>query len=256
MYMGYRHYDRVGLPPLFPFGHGLSYTTFEYGRPSLSSRVLADGDGGAIELVVGVSNVGDVKGLETVQVYVRDEKSRLPRPEKELVAFEKVELEAGETKHLRIGIDKYAVGYFDTAINRWVAEEGTFRVLVAASAADVKYVPPPFCFCLLLLSVEGRLLTWVVLLRLGMMSRLRLRSRLHGCFKVGFGWLVVGRVAVIFGWMGVIDRRKCAGRSEMELGHCHSTMQFSNKDRNTTIRCERSRPSSGSIYKFDAMWWC
>ncbi|KAL2200046.1 glycoside hydrolase superfamily [Corynascus similis CBS 632.67] len=138
MYMGYRHYDRVGVAPLFPFGHGLSYTTFEYGRPSLSSRVLT-ADGEPIELVVGVSNVGSVRGLETVQVYVRDDKSRLPRPEKELVAFEKVELEAGETKHLRIPLDKYAVGYYDTALGRWVAEEGTFRALVAASAADVKY---------------------------------------------------------------------------------------------------------------------
>jgi beta-glucosidase len=137
MYMGYRHYDRIGLAPLFPFGHGLSYTSFEYGRPSLSAKELtADG---TIDLVVAVSNVGAVRGLETVQVYIRDEKSRLPRPEKELAAFEKVELEAGETKHLRIPIDKYAVGYFDTAINRWIAEEGTFKVLVAASAADVKY---------------------------------------------------------------------------------------------------------------------
>lgn len=140
MYIGYRHYDRAGVAPLFPFGHGLSYTKFEYGRPSLSSKVLAPGPDGGIELVVGVSNVGAIRGMETVQVYVRDDKSRLPRPEKELVAFEKVELDSGETKHLRIPIDKYAVGYFDTALGRWVAEEGTFRVLVAASAADVKYV--------------------------------------------------------------------------------------------------------------------
>jgi beta-glucosidase len=126
----------VRVPPLFPFGHGLSYTSFEYGRPSLSSRTLTPD--GSIELVVAVSNVGVVAGLETVQVYVRDEKSRLPRPEKELVAFEKVALEAGETKHLRVVVDKYAVGYFDTAIGKWIAEEGRFRVLVAASAADIK----------------------------------------------------------------------------------------------------------------------
>ncbi|KAK4192605.1 family 3 putative glycoside hydrolase [Podospora australis] len=137
LYIGYRHYDRVRLPPLFPFGHGLSYTTFEYGRPSLSSKVLAPE--GSIELTVAVSNIGDVAGLETVQIYVHDEKSRLPRPEKELAAFEKVELDAGETKHLRVKLDKYAVGYYDTSIKRWIAEEGTFKVLVAASAADVKY---------------------------------------------------------------------------------------------------------------------
>ncbi|KAK4217049.1 beta-glucosidase B [Rhypophila decipiens] len=137
LFIGYRHYDRVKLPPLFPFGHGLSYTTFEYGRPSLSSKVLTRN--GSIELIVGISNVGEVAGSETVQIYVRDEKSRLPRPEKELVAFEKVDLEAGETKHLRIELDKYAVGYFDTSIDRWIAEEGTFKVLVGASAEDIKY---------------------------------------------------------------------------------------------------------------------
>ncbi len=139
LFIGYRHYDRLSLPPLFPFGHGLSYTAFEYGRPSLSKRVLSPQQGDVIELVVAVTNVGERKGWETVQVYVRDEKSRLVRPEKELVAFEKVELEAGETRHLRVGIDRYAVGYWDEAVGRWIAEEGGFKVLVAASAADVKW---------------------------------------------------------------------------------------------------------------------
>jgi len=137
IYIGYRHYDRVKVEPLFPFGHGLCYTTFEYGRPSLSSKVLTKN--GSLELIVGISNIGDVDGSETVQVYVRDEKSRLPRPEKELVAFEKVTLEAGETKHLRIELDKYAVGYYDTSIGSWIAEEGRFNVLVGASAADIKH---------------------------------------------------------------------------------------------------------------------
>jgi hypothetical protein len=186
LFIGYRHYDRVNLAPLFPFGHGLSYTTFEYGRPSLSSRVLdPNTNGGLIELVVAVSNVGEIKGLETVQIYVRDEKSKLPRPEKELVAFEKVELEAGETKHLRIAIDKYAVGYYDTARGAWVAEEGRFRVLVAASAADVKYVVllPELFGVLLLLGVS------VLTLFAGMMSRLRLRRLLLGCSKLVGGAL-------------------------------------------------------------------
>lgn len=136
VYIGYRHYERAKVEPLFPFGHGLSYTTFEYGRPSLSSKILTST--GNIELIVAVSNIGEIEGLETVQVYVRDEKSRLPRPEKELVAFEKVALEAGETKHLRIYLDKYAVGYYDSAIQRWIAEEGVFKVLVGASSSDIK----------------------------------------------------------------------------------------------------------------------
>ncbi|TPX09280.1 uncharacterized protein E0L32_009472 [Thyridium curvatum] len=140
MHIGYRHYERVKVAPLFPFGHGLSYTTFEYGRPSLSSKVLTQGGSSStIEMILAVSNLGDVEGAETVQVYVRDEKSRLPRPEKELVAFEKVFLEPGETKHIRIYLDKYAVGYYDTSISRWVAEEGKFNVLVGASSADIKF---------------------------------------------------------------------------------------------------------------------
>lgn len=69
---------------------------------------------------------------------MRDDKSRLPRPEKELVAFEKVFLEAGETKHLTIHLDKYAVGYYDTSVPGWVAEEGTFKILIGASSADIK----------------------------------------------------------------------------------------------------------------------
>ncbi len=129
------------VPPLFPFGHGLSYTAFDYGRPSLSTKVLSEGS--TIELIVGISNTGSVRGSETVQIYVRDEKSRLPRPEKELVAFEKVDLEAGETKHVRIELDKYAVGYYDTSTQKWIAEEGVFTVLVGASAADIKYVNHP-----------------------------------------------------------------------------------------------------------------
>lgn len=138
LYIGYKHYDHTKIPPLFPFGHGLSYTTFEYGRPEISSRTLTSN--GVINITLAVSNVGPRAGAETVQVYVHDEKSRLPRPEKELVAFEKVFLDEDETKHITIGLDKYAVGYYDTAIPGWIAEEGTFEVLIGSSSADIRYV--------------------------------------------------------------------------------------------------------------------
>ncbi|KAH8159626.1 hypothetical protein CIB48_g8616 [Xylaria polymorpha] len=139
LYIGYRHYDRVKVAPLFPFGHGLSYTTFEYGRPSLSNKVLTSSATAPIHLVMAVTNTGAVSGAETVQIYVRDEKSALPRPEKELVAFEKVELEPDETKHITVPLDKYAVGYYDPARKAWIAEEGRFRVLVGASATDIRH---------------------------------------------------------------------------------------------------------------------
>ncbi|ROV93354.1 hypothetical protein VSDG_06871 [Cytospora chrysosperma] len=139
LYIGYRHYERARIAPLFPFGHGLSYTSFEYGCPSLSSKVLTESV--PIEMHIAVSNVGPVDGFETVQVYVRDEKSRLPRPEKELVGFDKVFLQPGETKSLRFEIDRHAVGYYDTSLKAWVAEEGRFDVLVGASSADIRLVP-------------------------------------------------------------------------------------------------------------------
>lgn len=137
LYLGYRHYERARIAPLFPFGHGLSYTAFEYGRPSLSrgGKLVAPSSSAAgapppPELVFAVSNVGGFGGFETAQMYVRrggdDNKKarRLSRPEKELVAFEKVWLQAGETKHVGIVLDKYAVGYYDTLGRRRVGGRG------------------------------------------------------------------------------------------------------------------------------------
>lgn len=138
LYIGYRHYERAKISPLFPFGHGLSYTVFEYGRPSLSPTKVLSSSGPPLELVFAVSNIGDFAGFETAQVYVHDEKSRLPRPEKELVAFEKVRLEVGETKHVKIALDKFAVGYYDTEVSAWIAEEGRFVVHIGASSADIR----------------------------------------------------------------------------------------------------------------------
>ncbi|KAJ8122053.1 hypothetical protein ONZ43_g1650 [Nemania bipapillata] len=137
LYIGYRHYDRAKVAPLFPFGHGLSYTTFEYGRPSLSNKVLTSS--APIHLVMAVTNTGTLAGAETVQIYVRDERSALPRPEKELVAFDKVHLDPEETKHITVPLDKYAVGYYDPARSAWVAEEGVFKVLIGASAEDIRH---------------------------------------------------------------------------------------------------------------------
>ncbi|KEY74026.1 hypothetical protein S7711_02617 [Stachybotrys chartarum IBT 7711] len=136
LYIGYKHYERTRIAPLFPFGHGLSYTTFEYGRPEVSPKVLAPG--GNINITMAVSNTGSRAGAEIVQVYVHDVKSRLPRPEKELVAFEKVYLEADETRHITISLDKYAVGYYDETIPGWIAEEGAFKILIGASSADIR----------------------------------------------------------------------------------------------------------------------
>ncbi|CEI68241.1 Beta-glucosidase B [Fusarium venenatum] len=136
LYIGYKHYDHAKIEPLFPFGHGLSYTTFEYGRPEISTKTLTPN--GEIKITLAISNTGSRAGSEIVQVYVHDEKSRLPRPEKELVAFEKVYLEADETRHISIKLDKYAVGYYDETVPGWIAEEGVFEVLIGASSTDIR----------------------------------------------------------------------------------------------------------------------
>ena len=100
--------------------------------------MLGGAPGETVDITLAVSNIGSVDGAETVQVYVHDKKSRLPRPHKELAAFEKVFLDAGETKHIQIPLDKYAVGYYDTAIGRWIAEQGRFDVLIGSSSADIR----------------------------------------------------------------------------------------------------------------------
>ncbi|RBR12805.1 uncharacterized protein FIESC28_08507 [Fusarium coffeatum] len=136
LYIGYKHYDHAKIEPLFPFGHGLSYTTFEYGRPEITPKTLTPNS--EITITLAISNTGPRAGSEIVQIYVHDEKSRLPRPEKELVAFEKVFLEAEETRHISIKLDKYAVGYYDETVPGWIAEEGTFKVLIGASSTDIR----------------------------------------------------------------------------------------------------------------------
>ena len=140
MYIGYRHYERLGIEPLFPFGHGLSYTTFAYGKPTISGTTLAGNN--KLEITLAVTNTGSVEGAEIVQAYVSDEKSRLQRPEKELQAFDKVFLQPGETKDVTLTLDKYSVGYYDTDLSAWIAEQGSFKVLIGASSVDIRYVLP------------------------------------------------------------------------------------------------------------------
>lgn len=96
------------------------------------------------EVTVPITNTGSVAAHEIVQAYVKDVKSTLPRPDKELQAFGKVLLQPGETKDVTLKLDKYSVGYFDTSLGltgAWIAEEGVFQVLIGASSADIRLVP-------------------------------------------------------------------------------------------------------------------
>jgi len=136
LFVGYRWTDKENIKPLFPFGHGLSYTTFEYGKASADKKEMtADGK---ISFSVTVKNTGNREGAEVVQLYISDLKSSLPRPIKELKGFEKVNLKAGEEKTVTFTIDKTALSYFDDKKHDWVAESGDFEAVIAASATDVK----------------------------------------------------------------------------------------------------------------------
>lgn len=137
IFVGYRWADKQKkVKPLFPFGHGLSYTTFEYGKPTADAKTMqADGK---LTVKVTVKNTGDREGQEVVQLYIADKKSSLPRPVKELKGFQKIKLAPGESKEVSFTIEKDALSYFDDAQHKWVAEPGKFEAIIAASAADIK----------------------------------------------------------------------------------------------------------------------
>jgi len=136
IFIGYRYYDLKEQSVLFPFGFGLSYTTFEYGAPRVSATSFRDVDG--VTVAVDVTNTGPVAGKEVVQVYVRDQAADLVRPIKELKGFAKVALQPGETKTITIPLDFRAFAYYHPAYAQWITEDGAFDILVGASAADIR----------------------------------------------------------------------------------------------------------------------
>ena len=135
LYVGYRYYDARQIPVQFPFGYGLSYTTFEYSNLQLPESIT-DIDG--LTLTLDVTNTGDVAGQETVQVYVHDHEASLARPFKELKGFAKVRLEPGETKTLSISLDFRAFAFYHPKYRAWITEDGGFDILVGASSEDIR----------------------------------------------------------------------------------------------------------------------
>jgi beta-glucosidase len=132
LYVGYRYFDSYDVEPAFPFGHGLSYTTFDY-----SDLTVAKGDEG-VEVRVRVTNTGSVPGAEVVQVYVSDDDSSLPRPTKELKEFGKVELAPGASTELTFVLGDGAFSYYDPEESDWVLEPGTFTLHVGSSSRDIR----------------------------------------------------------------------------------------------------------------------
>ncbi len=135
IFVGYRYYDMKDVTPLFPFGHGLSYTTFAYSGLKVKNNVKP---GEKIEVNLKVKNTGDAAGKEVVQLYISDLKSSLPRPPKELKGFAKVALKPGETKTVTFSLDDRALSFYDPTRKAWVAEPGKFQVLVGSSSRDIR----------------------------------------------------------------------------------------------------------------------
>lgn len=138
--VGYRWHDTKKIPALFPFGYGLSYTEFEYGKPEVSGNVI--GEDGLITVSVPVTNKGGVEGSEIVQLYISDLKSSLPRPEKELKGFSKVKLTPGETKNVSFKITPEELKYFDDKQHKWVVEPGKFKAHIGSSSTNLKHSIP------------------------------------------------------------------------------------------------------------------
>lgn len=137
LYVGYRYCDAKQIAPQFPFGHGLSYTSFDYRNPRVSATTFKDVDG--LTVAVDVTNTGAVAGQEIVQIYVHDHDATLIRPEKELKGFAKIALQPGETKTVTVALDFRAFAYYHPDYGSWITESGAFDILIAASAADIRH---------------------------------------------------------------------------------------------------------------------
>ncbi|MEM7736220.1 MAG: fibronectin type III-like domain-contianing protein, partial [Deinococcota bacterium] len=136
IFVGYRYYQSKGVDPLFAFGHGLSYSQFVYSKLKLSHTSLKACE--ALSVQLELSNAGKHAGYETVQLYVHDPVSRLIRPEQELKAFQKVWLEAGETKTVVLELQEAAFSYYDPTQGGWLSESGAFELRVGRASDDIR----------------------------------------------------------------------------------------------------------------------
>ena len=136
LYVGYRYFNTVNAPVLFPFGYGLSYTQYEYSNLKLSAKSISDTD--KLTVSVDVQNVGEVDGKEIVQLYVNDVVSTVYTPYQQLKGFEKVELKAGEKKTVTFELDKRSFAFYNTEAQDWQVESGEFKIMIGASSRDIR----------------------------------------------------------------------------------------------------------------------
>lgn len=136
--VGYRWHDTKKIPALFPFGHGLSYTQFKYGKAIADKKNISGTE--EITVTIPVKNVGNVKGKEVVQLYIGDEKCSVIRPVKELKDFQKIELAPGEEKIVSFKVGKDALKFFNETLHDWVVEPGAFKVYIGSSSTDIRSI--------------------------------------------------------------------------------------------------------------------
>lgn len=136
VFVGYRYYDTKEMPVRYPFGYGLSYTTFDYHDMKLSADKIKDTD--KVTVSVQITNTGKVAGKEIVQLYVADKTGAAVRPSKELKGFAKVALEPGETRTVEIELDQRSFAWFNTEIHDWYAASGEYEILIGASSRDIR----------------------------------------------------------------------------------------------------------------------
>lgn len=126
--MGYRWNDTKKVAPLFPFGYGLSYTTFKYGKPTLCGNTVS----------IDVTNAGKMTGKEIVQLYVGEDRPTVERPQKELRHFQKIALQPGETKAVSFDISPEDLRYWDDTTHDWAVNDGTYTLYIGSSSRDIK----------------------------------------------------------------------------------------------------------------------
>ena len=136
IFVGYRHFDKNQIEPLFPFGYGLSYTEFKYSNLKITPDKVTDNK--TIEVSLDVENIGDVQGKEVVQLYIHDKKSSLERPINELKGFKKINLKPGEKKTVQFTLDESSLSFFHPDKKKWVCEQGIFEVRIGSSSRDIR----------------------------------------------------------------------------------------------------------------------
>ncbi|RPI01145.1 MAG: glycosyl hydrolase, partial [Ignavibacteriae bacterium] len=136
VFSGYRWYEKKNIEPLYPFGFGCSYTTFEYSDLTVSKETFNEND--VLLVSFQVKNTGKIKGAEIAQLYIHDIESTVQRPVKELKGFEKVELEPGQSKIISLQLSKKDFSFWSVKTKNWFAEKGTFTIQVGSSSKDIK----------------------------------------------------------------------------------------------------------------------